>query len=77
VVAPMTNETPADVIREQAGPKRSTSSFVTLRDHFAALAMQELLGQMLQSPVEADEQLCARAAYQMADAMLAEREKTK
>ncbi len=44
---------------------------MTLRDYFAAKAVQGLLA----CPVQSDERMFARDAYQMADAMLKERNK--
>ena len=49
---------------------------MTLRDHFAGLAMQEILSSQYEDGIyvgDADndsEHLCARGAYIMADAML-------
>lgn len=76
------DETPADVIREHAGERRSTATFVTLRDHFAGLAMHECLRHVVEdlrddhARLYAD--LFAKAAglsYATADAMLAARSK--
>ena len=48
-------------------------SNITLRDHFAGLAMQGLLGAVTRTAW--DEIECAVYAYQQADAMIAERNK--
>jgi hypothetical protein len=47
---------------------------MTLRDYFAAKAMQGLLS--AHNPMITDTNGIAKAAYKMADAMLAERNKT-
>ena len=48
---------------------------MTLRDYFAAKAMQGLLAQSLGTALESDPILGAQYAYRVADAMLSAREK--
>ena len=50
---------------------------MTLRDYFAAKAMQGLLAQSLGTALESDPILGAQYAYRVADAMLAVRRETK
>ena len=52
-------------------------SGMTLRDYFAAKAMQGLLAQPLGTALESDPILGAQYAYRVADAMLAVRRETK
>lgn len=52
------------------GPKFESSDGMTLRDYFAAKAMQELLSQYGYEMFS----VCAKDAFLMADAMLKERE---
>ena len=47
---------------------------MTLRDYFAAKAMQGLLAQSMGSALQSDPDTGAQYAYRMADAMLAARE---
>jgi hypothetical protein len=51
-------------------PTHFSSSGMTLRDYFAAKAMQGLAGEI------EDEARAARWCYEMADAMLSQREKS-
>ena len=51
------------------------ASGMTLRDYFAAKAMQGLLAQSLGTALESDPILGAQYAYRVADAMLSAREK--
>ena len=51
----------------------SCNKGMTLRDYFAAKAMQGLLA-AYQGKMEAEPKLCAEFSYFMADAMLKERE---
>ena len=48
---------------------------MSLRDYFAAKAMQGLLAQSLGTALESDHILGAQYAYRVADAMIAAREK--
>jgi len=50
---------------------------MSLRDYFAAKAMQGLLAQSLGTALESDPILGAQYAYRVADAMLAVRRETK
>jgi hypothetical protein len=58
----------------QAQKEYSDKNVMTLRDHFAGLAMQGLLSADLEN--KWDEEDCAEFAYQQADAMLKERSKS-
>jgi hypothetical protein len=48
---------------------------MTIRDYFAAKAMQGMLAQSLGTALGIEPEIGAIYAYQMADAMIAEREK--
>jgi hypothetical protein len=72
----MIEESPSYVYnRETFAPTQHIQSML-LRDHFAGLAMQEILASQYEDGIyvgDADndsEHLCARGAYIMADAML-------
>lgn len=59
-------------------PALELASGRTLRDHFAALAMNGLIGGLLAQGAELDPQSaskCARVSYLFSDAMLVERSK--
>lgn len=49
---------------------------MTLRDYFAAKAMQGLIAQSSGSALNSRKHVAAQYAYEMADAMLAERSKS-
>ena len=55
----------------QAQKEYSDKSAMTLRDHFAGLAMQGVLASDVENIWEDED--CAKFAYQQADAMLKER----
>jgi len=57
----------------QAQKEYSDRDAMTLRDHFAGLAMQGLIS--ADPDYRWDDKDCAKFAYQQADAMLAERNK--
>ncbi len=65
---------PCEVLVDQCGTK-STWEGMTLRDYFAAKAMQGLLAQSGGTAHSSNVGLGAEYAYKMADAMLAERNK--
>ncbi len=58
----------------QTGPAAFEQYGMTLRDYFAAKAMQGLLAQSLGTALESDPILGAQYAYRVADAMLAARD---
>ena len=76
----MKNEPAFPVFPETGGGHAAAFQGMTLRDYFAAKAMQEILASQYEDGIyvgDADndsEHLCARCAYIMADAMLEARE---
>ena len=59
-----------------AFPQAGETSGMSMRDHFAGLAMQALVTKC-GFPVDEDTADCADLSYKLADAMLAERDKVK
>lgn len=62
-------ETPAFPVSEE-NYKTWASTGMTLRDYFAAKAMQGLLAQSCGTAISSDVELGAQFAYEVADAML-------
>ena len=57
------------------GPTDNVNPGMTLRDYFAAKAMQALIGKVTENPAREDTQrVIAQNAYEIADAMMKTRE---
>ena len=65
---------PTGIITDANGVIVGGSNGMTLRDYFAAMAMQGLIG-LIDSGKEHQVQVIPKTAYDIADVMLAEREK--
>lgn len=63
------------IIETAPDGSQSIETGMTLRDYFAAKAMQICLADALRNGSVQDENMCAKFAYEMADAMLTERER--